>query len=133
MAAAIRAPKGVWAYTGGAPELFVLDEETGTDRRCRPDFLLAKGIIVDLKSTEDAQARKDSRGRWQITATAFRRLYSNGVYQAIGEYPAAVYLSPLRKRLFAVACYTLTTNKERDMNVPYDDACRMYQNKYISV
>lgn len=118
MAAAIQAhPKAAALLSSGKPEqsVFWRDEETGIDCRCRPDFWNRSGIIVDLKSTEDASPQGFARSVANYRYHVQDAFYSNGIYQATGEYPKGfIFIAVEKKAPFAVACYTLDEQaKER--------------------
>lgn len=84
-------PKAAALLTCGAlpPKfsIFWQDADTGIDCRCRPDYIHSSGIIVDLKSTLDASpaafAKSCANSRYHVQ-DAF---YSEGFYQAAGEWP----------------------------------------------
>lgn len=52
--------------SGGEPEVSVFwqDEETGLDLKARFDYLRSDGIIVDIKSTSDANPKDFQRSAW---------------------------------------------------------------------
>lgn len=118
MADAIAAhPKASALLSSGKPEqsVFWRDDETGIDCRCRPDFWNSNGIIVDLKSTEDASPQGFARSVANYRYHVQDAFYSNGIYQATGEYPKGfIFIAVEKKAPFAVACYTLDDEaKER--------------------
>ncbi len=61
------------------------DEETGIDCRCCPDFLLAANHRRPSQREDASSAR--IRASAAIVSYHVQDAYSNGVYQAIGEYP----------------------------------------------
>ena len=71
----------------GEPELSVFweDEKTKMPLRCRPDWLRADGIVVDLKTTTDATLRafeaSSVRFRYHVQAA----LYLDGIERVLGH------------------------------------------------
>ena len=62
------------------------DQNSGELCRCRPDFYREDGIIVDLKTTEDASPEGFARS---IAKYAYHRqaaMYADGVEAATGDY-----------------------------------------------
>lgn len=119
MAAAVAAhPAGNALMNGevGSPELSVYwrDEETGLLLRCRPDWWRIDGIIVDVKTTDDASPEEFSRSvaKWRYHVQA--AFYLDGITAAIkqsGEplkIPTAfVFLVVEKKAPYAVQPYIL--------------------------
>ena len=74
-------------FRGGVAEnsVFWTDPETGVECKCRPDYWLPDGTIIDLKTTEDASdegiafAMRDYKYHWQ---TAW---YLDGVSAALSR------------------------------------------------
>lgn len=90
----------------GAPEVSVYweDVETGVLCRCRPDWL-APGIILDVKSTEDASP-------WEFQRTIVRygyhlqaAWYMDGLHAAGQSRDAFVFMAVEKSRPHAVALY----------------------------
>lgn len=96
--------------TDGDAEVSVYwtDDQTGMLCRCRPDFLRSDGIIVDLKTTEDASpegfAKSIAKYRYHVQAAWYMR----GVEIATGERPQAfVFIAVEKKAPYAVGIYVL--------------------------
>ncbi len=111
MAAAVAAhPKAAALLTGGHPEvsIFWQDADTGIDCRCRPDYIHSSGIIADLKSTLDASPAAFSKSCANFRYHVQDAFYSEGYYQATGEWPRGfVFIAVEKTAPYAVACYTL--------------------------
>lgn len=104
----------------GWPELSVYwdDPDTGELCRCRPDFWRADGIIVDVKTTDDASpegfAKSIANWRYHVQ----HPYYLDGINHALAqmgkptcEHPASakafVFLAVEKKAPYAVAVYML--------------------------
>jgi hypothetical protein len=70
------------------------DPITGVLCRCRPDLWRADGILVDLKTTDDASPEEFSRSvlNWRYHVQA--AMYLDGIALAIDQLPADVSLPP---------------------------------------
>jgi len=100
----------------GAPELSAYwnDPETGLLLRCRPDFWREDGIVVDVKTTDDASLEEFSRSiaKWRYHVQA--AFYLDGLAEAIKQSGSDrvipdqfVFLVVEKKPPYAVACYVL--------------------------
>ena len=104
----------------GWPELSVYwnDPDTGELCRCRPDFWRADGIIVDVKTTDDASpegfAKSIANWRYHVQ----HPYYLDGISHALAQmgkptfqHPASakafVFLAVEKKAPYAVAVYML--------------------------
>ncbi|MGI9160399.1 MAG: PD-(D/E)XK nuclease-like domain-containing protein [Saprospiraceae bacterium] len=90
--------------------LYFEEPETGAKCKCRPDWIgrLSDGqhVLVDLKTTSDGSP--DSFGRsalsWRYHVQA--AFYSDGFYDATGNYPQAfIFLCVEKEYPFAVSAY----------------------------
>lgn len=90
------------------------DLETGLFLRCRPDFLRDDGIVVDVKTTDDASLEEFSRSivKWRYHVQA--AFYLDGLAVAIKQSGSDrvvpdqfVFLVVEKKPPYAVACYVL--------------------------
>jgi exodeoxyribonuclease VIII len=85
------------------------DEDTGMACRCRPDAILSNGLIVDLKTTQDASpegfAKSIANFRYHVQAA----YYSDGYTAAFGEAPKGFMFIAVEKTApYLVACYLLS-------------------------
>jgi exodeoxyribonuclease VIII len=85
------------------------DEDTGMACRCRPDAILSNGLIVDLKTTQDASpegfAKSIANFRYHVQAA----YYSDGYAAAFGEQPKGFMFIAVEKTApYLVACYLLS-------------------------
>lgn len=120
MAVATRAHKAAGALLTGAighPEqsAYWIDPDTGLLCRCRPDFWRVDGILVDVKTTEDASpeefARSIAKYRYHVQAAFYLDGVRETILQANEELvipEAFVFLAVEKKAPFAVATYVLT-------------------------
>jgi exodeoxyribonuclease VIII len=79
---------------------------TGLQCKCRPDWLTKHGIMVDLKTTEDASPREFRRSiaKWRYHCQA--GWYTAGLEAATGMKPAAfIFIAVEKKPPFAVGVY----------------------------
>ena len=96
--------------------IYWTDHATGELCRCRPDRLRANGIIVDLKSTEDASPEGFAKSLINYRYHAQAPWYLAGALEAhaAGHLPdgyaqphAFVFIAVEKKAPYAVACYAL--------------------------
>jgi hypothetical protein len=84
-----------------------VDEATGLQCKCRPDWLLDDGsMIVDLKTTEDASPRgfQKSIAQWRYHIQA--SWYLDGLQHATGKRPEQfVFIAVEKKPPYACAVY----------------------------
>lgn len=83
------------------------NQTTGELCRCRPDYLRQNGIVVDLKTTDDAgpDFKRSCANYFYHKQAAF---YMDGVAAITGEAPAGFVLLAVEKSPpYAVACYQL--------------------------
>lgn len=92
------------------------DPSTGELCRCRPDFWRKDGVVVDLKSTEDASpdgfAKSLVNYRYHVQAPWY--LGGMAAAHAAGHFPegfaaprAFVFIAVEKRAPYAVACYAL--------------------------
>lgn len=105
MAAAIEHhPAARELLTSGQPEISVFwrDDQTGLQCKCRPDWFRSDGIVVDLKTTDDASpeafARSISTYRYHVQAAH----YMEGT-----KAERFVFVVVEKKAPYAVAVYEL--------------------------
>ena len=100
---------------------FVTDKETGLRLRCRPDnYIVENGLVVDLKTTEDAQPHS-----FNIDITKYKYLTQAAFYvdlleQSTGERPKAFVIVAVEKE------------RDCDLNAYYfdDDALKLGRTMY---
>ena len=84
-----------------------MDEATGLQCKCRPDWLTDDGsLIVDVKTTEDASPAgfRKSIGAWRYHVQA--AWYLNGIEQATGKRPEQfIFICVEKKAPFCTAVY----------------------------
>jgi hypothetical protein len=85
------------------------DEQSGELCRCRPDFYRQDlGIIVDLKSTEDASPKEFARSIANYRYHMQSAFYQDGVEVATGGFiKGFVFVAVEKKAPYAVAVYQL--------------------------
>lgn len=96
--------------TNGKAEqsVFWKDQATGVQCKCRPDYLREDGIIVDLKTTDDASVKGFQRSIANYSYHIQSAFYLNGVSQVFGEpLDEFVHLVVEKKPPYAVGIYTL--------------------------
>lgn len=107
----LKHPKAVQLLRGGGrPEVsaFWKDSRTGLICKCRPDFVSESGVLVDLKTTQDASpsgfARACAKFRYHVQAA----WYSNGWQIASGNTPKAfVFVAVEKTPPYGVGVYIL--------------------------
>lgn len=88
--------------------IFWIDEETGVQCKARPDYLTNSGIIVDVKTTENASfsafQRSIAKYRYHVQAA----FYMDGLAKALGkEQVGFVFIAVEKTPPYAVAVYYL--------------------------
>lgn len=93
-------PKGRYLFSGGKAEVsaFWQDSQTGLECKCRPDYVTSSGLLVDLKSTQDASpegfAKSAAKFRYHVQAA----WYLNGWQCASGEKPLGFLFVAVEKQ-----------------------------------
>lgn len=83
------------------------DQTTGELCRCRPDYLRSDGIVIDLKTTEDA-GPSFSRSAANYAYHKQAAFYADGLAAITGETPAGfVFVAVEKTPPYAVAVYQL--------------------------
>jgi exodeoxyribonuclease VIII len=98
---------------------------TGLQCKCRPDWLTKDGIVVDLKTTEDASPREFRRSiaKWRYHCQA--GWYTAGLEAATGKRPSGfIFIAVEKKPPFAVGVYAAD---EQMIERGYDTAMRDLQ------
>lgn len=108
VAESVRAhPTAAFLLGEGRPELsaFWRDEKTGELCRCRPDWA-REGLLIDLKTTQDAGYHGFRRSAWQFRYHVQAAFYLDG-WAAAGNEPAQsfVFIAVEKTPPFAVAVY----------------------------
>ena len=127
MVASVRAHPAAFALLSGPGiaegSAFWIDEYSGELCRCRPDFYRQDlGIIVDLKSTEDASpkefARSIAKYRYQVQSA----FYQDGLEAATGDYiKGFLFVAVEKKAPYAVAVYQLDMQGVEAGRIAYRD------------
>lgn len=113
MKSAVMAHPAARALLTGKPgkaeqSVFWIDEATGELCRCRPDFWREDGIIVDVKTTDDASPEgfAKSIANWRYDVQ--HPFYCDGVKAATGsDVRAFLFLAVEKKAPYAVGVYAL--------------------------
>jgi hypothetical protein len=96
--------------TGGVAEssYFWTDEETGVGLKCRPDYYRANGVIVDLKTAEDASESAFVRTLLPYGRHIQTALYLDGLTAVTGRrHDNFVHLVIEKKPPYGIAVYRL--------------------------
>ena len=127
MVASVRAHPAASALLSGPGiaegSAYWVDEYSGELCRCRPDFYRQDlGIIVDLKSTEDASpkefARSIAKYRYQVQSA----FYQDGLEAATGDYiKGFLFVAVEKKAPYAVAVYQLDMQGVEAGRIAYRD------------
>lgn len=127
MVASVRAHPAANALLSGPGiaegSAYWIDEYSGELCRCRPDFYRQDlGIIVDLKSTEDASpkefARSIAKYRYQVQSA----FYQDGLEAATGDYiKGFLFVAVEKKAPYAVAVYQLDMQGVEAGRIAYRD------------
>lgn len=103
---------------GGAAEESFFFELSGTACKCRPDYIVwpcekyPLGLIVDVKSCEDARAEAFRRDAWKYGYHIQTGFYQMGVAISLGlyRYPPFVFLAVEKSAPYGVAVYSASEN-----------------------
>lgn len=97
------------------------DEQSGELCRCRPDkYRQDLGIIVDLKTTDDASPAGFARSIWKYAYHRQAAMYLDGVEAATGDIiKGFVFIVVEKAAPFAVATYRLDMQGEEAGRVDY--------------
>lgn len=100
---------------------FWFDERSGELCRCRPDFYRRDlGIIVDLKSTEDASPAGFAKSIWKYAYHRQAALYMDGVSESTGDIiKGFVFVAVEKSAPYAVGVYRLDMQGEEAGRVSY--------------
>jgi len=123
------------AMTGGHAEasIFWTDDHTGLACRIRPDYHIAPsdvwptGLIIDVKSTDDARAEAFARTCVNFGYDLSAAMYSDGFQQHYGttEPPLFLLLVVERDAPYAVACYECSPEMLDKGNEKYRKAMQL--------
>ncbi len=97
------------SYPGEAEKSIFWTHDLGVDCKCKPDYLRDDGLIIDLKSTEDASPagfmRHAERYRYYVQAAH----YMQGVREHTWQEPRGfVFIAVEKAPPYVVACYQAT-------------------------
>lgn len=109
------ASKLLTAVSGTAElSFYAIDEETGELCRVRPDYLRADGIVIDLKTTDDASpeefARSIQKWRYYVQDPFYSDVINKAIEQAglsIAKVKHFVFIAVEKKPPHAVGVYVL--------------------------
>jgi hypothetical protein len=76
---------------------FWTDQETGVLCKSRPDIVTSDGLVLDLKTTEDAAGPAFSRSAWNYRYHVQAAMYLEGVSQALGKKHEAFLFIAIEK------------------------------------
>lgn len=100
---------------------FWFDERSGELCRCRPDFYRRDlGIIVDLKTADDASPEGFARSIWKYAYHRQAALYMDGVSESTGDIiKGFVFVAVEKSAPYAVGVYRLDMQGEEAGRVSY--------------
>jgi exodeoxyribonuclease VIII len=102
--------------------VFWTDPETGVRCRCRPDRIRHDGIVVDLKSTEDASPGAVARTMHNLGYYIQAPFYADGCLAAGVPVRAFAFVFVEKQAPHAVACYVLDEQSMEAGRRAYRDA-----------
>jgi hypothetical protein len=109
--AVLRHPEAKRLLSDGQPEqTFFFDEPTtGAACRCRTDWMTSDGIIVDLKTTDDASPKGFMRSVLKYRYHVQDAFYTDGVEAATNSRPTDfVFIAVEKNAPFGVGVYRLS-------------------------
>ena len=112
MAASVKAHPAASALLSGAGiaegSCWWYDDQSGELCRCRPDFYREDGIIVDLKTTEDASLEGFTKSVAKYRYAVQAAMYADGVEWATGTtVKAFAFIAVEKQPPYAVQCFQL--------------------------
>ena len=92
---------------GGQAEqsYFWTDSETGIECKCRPDYLRSDGIVVDLKTTENASPEKFVKSSYDYRYYVQAWWYLHGLKQCGVDAHDFIFIAVEKKPPYAVCVY----------------------------
>lgn len=85
---------------------FWQDEETSVACKARPDIVTPDGLVIDLKTTEDATAEAFSRDSWKHRYHVQAAMYLEGVSKALGrKHEAFLFIAVEKSPPYAITTY----------------------------
>jgi exodeoxyribonuclease VIII len=113
--------------------IYWTDEETGVLCRCRPDFLRHDGIVVDLKTTENAGAESFGKSILNWRYHVQDQFYTDGINASIEQSGAALpqvrafaFIAVEKDAPHAVAVYTLDADSKALGRIEYRQDLQKY-------
>jgi exodeoxyribonuclease VIII len=100
-------PRARVLLSQGQPEVSVFSKLNGTLVKCRPDWLRDDGIIVDLKTTQDASPAEFARSAWKYRYHVQAAFYTDVCLSAGIAVRSFVFVAVETKPPYLVACYVL--------------------------
>lgn len=86
--------------------IFFEDAESGARCKCRPDFITSDGLIVDIKTTQDASPEAFGRSSYNYRYHVQAAFYSQGYEEEFSKPPEAfVFIAVETLDIFEVAVY----------------------------
>lgn len=104
-------PVAAGLFTGGNAEqsFYAIDEETGELMKCRTDYMHGNGMIVDLKSTEDASQTGFSKSAGNFRYDVQVAWYHGVLDAAYGEHnPVFAFVAVEKSKPHALGIYYAT-------------------------
>lgn len=101
---------------------FWYDAQSGELCRCRPDFYRSDGIIVDLKTTEDASLEGFTKSVAKYNYHIQAAMYADGVEWATGTtVKAFAFIAVEKQPPYAVQCFLLDFQATEAGRVTYQN------------
>ncbi len=96
--------------------------------KCRPDCVNVNGILVDLKTCQDARPEEFSRDCWKYRYHVQAAYYLDGWEEATGEKPSKfLFVAIEKKPPYAVACYLADEGMVRQGRAEYLADLALYE------
>lgn len=102
-------PKAKNILSNGLAEqcIYAKDPETGLLLRCKADFMLPDGIMVDVKTTSDARPDEFSKSVWNFRYHVQAAYYLHVARLAFGShFKSFIWICLEKKRPYDIAIYT---------------------------
>ena len=110
------------ALQGGIAETTLFWEIDGVACKARPDYITDSGLIVDLKTCQDARPEEFSKSCWKYRYHVQAAWYTVGYRAVFGKDPAGFLFLPVEKtKPYGVACYTSELMIEQGWLEAYSD------------
>jgi exodeoxyribonuclease VIII len=103
-------------------------QETGTQMKARPDWLLPSCGIIDIKTCEDARPAAFARSVWNYLYHIQAAVYREGVHMTKGSLLSFIFIAVERNPPFGIMVYEMDEKTLELADSEVDRCIRVYEN-----